>query len=60
MGWRELSVTYDEKTSWMNQLRLWMLAVVVSWMAGWGLADMALKAGDVQVAATAGEGVIQG
>lgn len=45
MGWRELCVKSEKEMGWLNQLRLWLLVVLVSWMAGWGLIDMTLREG---------------
>lgn len=52
MGWRELCDKNGQtQAGWLNHLRAWLLVVLVSWMAGWGLIDMTLRQGAVQVAA---------
>ena len=46
MGWRELSVKKSNKPTWLNHLRNWLLVVVVSWLAGWGLVEFTLHSGN--------------
>lgn len=58
MGWRELCVTDETMAQWLlNQLRGWVLVVLVSWVAGWALVDYTLSAGAVQVAHAGGVAV---
>ncbi|MCP5404939.1 MAG: hypothetical protein H6922_01785 [Pseudomonadaceae bacterium] len=60
MGWRELCVKEETMGAWLvNQLRAWVLLVLVSWFGGWALVDYTLQAGDVRVASAVSE-VVRG
>lgn len=60
MGWRELSVKYNVRAMWLNQLRSWLLVVLVGWVVGWGLVDGALQVGATPQVAVAEVTLMQG